>query len=764
MAALPQHHPQRAQRRCVPDRATRLSEQSDAFGHGRCGYKLPIVPPAFRRSIHRLKLPEVSHTFGAQQHGRLFVPFFHATCSDPSSDRNRQRGRLSGVSLWRVHRSFNSHLKPALGVCSDFPTMHQPADTDREEAPRSPKPANSIFTMEAREGRIGNAFACERCRKHKVRCVPSDTAGLCQRCQKARVECIEHVVRRRPAKTRGDVQPPTRLRDFDKKLDKLSTVMATMAPAPAHSTLPSVTTVPSHIIDAPLRTSPPALVTPVSAPPVHTPILPAPAPASGTENSLPFWDSISETLACLGRLDPVIRTISLGHMQMMLDTYQRMVDFFPFVTLPKDCSCQELVLHRPVLMLAVLTAASYESSSLQLTLSREFRKVAMVKILNGEKSLDLLQGLLIFIAWHHHYMDAQAVSVPMLLQMCVGIASDLGLDRISTSVRSPLHREDPSNREAKRAYLGCYYLASNIGLIESGKSRCMSYSATLRNYASDLASSWEQKTDSVLPIFVDVCQFMEDVEETFQGRCEQALVARSQVKRLSDKWDHIRSASKLQANDYKTLQWIQLAARIHLYKIAAAVDLLDRESAPWASGFQLSLRVTCLRSIEQFLDNSIQLSTAQYEFISLVDWLNLVSGIISLGKLGLHSSPLPGWDPVELQITRTFEYFRDHLSSQMPRQRENQDNNENAFERFRRVTSVMTVALKSALGGGSPNGSTFELATGSGRTVSLLQDLSLPKIKSMGNGTEKLPSLWKINPSLDMNSNEFHWKFLMGTV
>jgi hypothetical protein len=214
----------------------------------------------------------------------------------------------------------------------------------------------------------------------------------------------------------------------------------------------------------------------------------------------------------------------------------------------------------------------------------------------------------------------------------------------------------------------------------------------------------------------------------------------------------------------ETLQWIQLAARIHLYKIAAAVDILDRESAPWASGFQLSLRVTCLRSIEQFLDNSIQLSTAQYEFISLVDWLNLVSGIISLGKLGLHSSPLPGWDPVELQVTRTFEYFRDHLSSQMPRQRENQDNNENAFERFRRVTSVMTVALKSALGGGSPNGSTFELATGSGRTVSLLQDLSLPKIKSMSNGTEKLPSLWKINPSLDMNSNEFHWKFLMGTV
>lgn len=61
----------------------------------------------------------------------------------------------------------------------------------------SPKPHSSTIAMEAREGRSGNAFACERCkkppnqhapfltltgRKHKVRCVPSDTASVCQRC------------------------------------------------------------------------------------------------------------------------------------------------------------------------------------------------------------------------------------------------------------------------------------------------------------------------------------------------------------------------------------------------------------------------------------------------------------------------------------------------------------------------------------------------------------------------------------------------------
>ncbi|KAL5113850.1 hypothetical protein ACEQ8H_008270 [Pleosporales sp. CAS-2024a] len=638
-----------------------------------------------------------------------------------------------------------------------------PTDGERETVRASPKPVSAVFTMEAREGRIGNAFACERCRKHKVRCVPSDTTGLCQR---------------RPAKSRGDVHSPSRMRDLDQKLDKISTVMATMPPAPAPPALPAVNPAPSHVSDAPLRASPPAPIAPASAPApapsVHTPILPAPGPAAGMEHSLSFWESINDTLSCLGRLDPIIRSISLVHMQMLLDTYRRMLEFFPFVTLPKEYSCQDLVQHRPLLLFGVLTAASYESSSLQQTLSREFRKVAMVKILNGEKSLDLLQGLLVFIAWHHHYMDTQAVSVPMLLQLCVGIATDLGLDRLSSApVRSPLHRdEDSRDREAKRAYLGCYYLASNVGLVEAGRSRSISYSTTLRSYASDLASAWEQKSDTVLPIFVDVCQFMEDVEETFHGRSEQALVARSQVKRLSDKWEHIRCASKLQADDYNTLHWIQLAARVHLYRTAAAVDLHDRDSTPWACGFQLGLRVTCLRSIEQALENSIKLHTAQYYFISLVDWLHLVSGIISLGKLGLHSSPLPGWDPAELQLTRTFEFFREQLSSQMPRQRESREkksNEEDAFARFRRITSAMMVALETAPSRGctSPSGGgggTFELATGSGRTVSLLQDLSLPKIKSINSGAEKLPSLWKLSPTLDMNSNEFHWKFLMGTV
>jgi len=185
---------------------------------------------------------------------------------------------------------------------------------------------------------------------------------------------------------------------------------------------------------------------------------------------------------------------------------------------------------------------------------------------------------------------------------------------------------------------------------------------------------------------------------------------------------------------------------------------------PWVSGFQLSQRITCLRSIEQFLDNSLQLSPSQFELLSIIDWLTLISTLTMLSKFALHTTPMPGWDPIDLQVGKTFEYFRDQLSAQMPRSREAQESSEDLFERFRRITAIMKMAVKNAPGRHSPNGSTFELATGSGRTVSLLQELPPLKLNGNTNGPDPLPVPWRINPHFDLNSNEFLWKFLMGTL
>lgn len=344
---------------------------------------------------------------------------------------------------------------------------------------------------------------------------------------------------------------------MEKKLDKLSAIVTatTVANVPnstPQTTLPPVATIPSHPTETLRRPSTPGTMVSLSStqPNVmaNTPILPN--PGSTPESATSFWESINDTIAGLGHLDPLIRSISIIHMQMLLESYRAMADYFPFVTLPKEYFCRDLIQQRPIFLFAVLTVASHESAPLQAALSREFRKVIMVKVMSGEKSLDLLQGLLVFIAWHHHYMDPHAASVHLLLQMCIGIAGDLGLDNIPSLARSPVQNDDSRNREAKRAYLGCYYLASCLSLLDSGRMRCMPHSSVLQMYATDIAATWEHRSDSIIPNLIETCQFMEDVEETFSNQSESALVAKAQLKRLGEKWENMRLISKVQASDY----------------------------------------------------------------------------------------------------------------------------------------------------------------------------------------------------------------------
>ena len=385
--------------------------------------------------------------------------------------------------------------------------------------------------------------------------------NTCSRCQKARVECVEHVARRRPAKPRAAGQTPSKPPDGERPLDTLAAIVTAAPVSGSAPSLPPVSSLPSQRIDVTQRTPTPGPGPIAPAPPVQPAVKASilPNPGSTPESAVSFWESIHDTVSGLDRLDPVIRSISMVHMQQLLESYRSMSDFFPFVTLPRESFCRDLIQQRPMVMFAILTVASSDSALLQLTLSREFRKVALAKIIRGEKTLDLLQGLLIFIAWHHHYMDAQAPSIHILLQLSIGIAGDLGLDSIPTLASSPFPKHDTREREAKRAYLGIAYLATNLSVMEPSRARSLLHSNTLRLYASDLGSAWEYNSDSMLSPLIDVCHFIEDVEETFRTPSEQAMIVKCQLKRLSDKWDGIRMASKQPASDFSKTFWLPLS-------------------------------------------------------------------------------------------------------------------------------------------------------------------------------------------------------------
>jgi hypothetical protein len=87
--------------------------------------------------------------------------------------------------------------------------------------------------------------------------------------------------------------------------------------------------------------------------------------------------------------------------QYFLDIFRTQVTVhFPFVVISPQVTVLELRKEKPFLFLAVLASASHTNMPLQRLLGAEVKKVISTRmILGGHVSFDLLQGLLVFLAW-----------------------------------------------------------------------------------------------------------------------------------------------------------------------------------------------------------------------------------------------------------------------------------------------------------------------------------------------------------------------------
>jgi hypothetical protein len=73
---------------------------------------------------------------------------------------------------------------------------------------------------------------------------------------------------------------------------------------------------------------------------------------------------------------------------------------FPFVVVPDDWSLDFFRSRRPLLLLSIMCMATRSDQRLQHTLEFEMRAtLSRSVLLNREKSLDIIQGILVYLAW-----------------------------------------------------------------------------------------------------------------------------------------------------------------------------------------------------------------------------------------------------------------------------------------------------------------------------------------------------------------------------
>jgi hypothetical protein len=92
-------------------------------------------------------------------------------------------------------------------------------------------------------------------------------------------------------------------------------------------------------------------------------------------------------------LSPVV----IGH---FLDRFRSMGSYFPFVRLSDAWTAASMAEDRPFLLLAAAAVASSNHCHLQDALIKQFKESLTQRVLiAGEQDLDLLQGLLVYLAW-----------------------------------------------------------------------------------------------------------------------------------------------------------------------------------------------------------------------------------------------------------------------------------------------------------------------------------------------------------------------------
>lgn len=117
------------------------------------------------------------------------------------------------------------------------------------------------------------------------------------------------------------------------------------------------------------------------------------------------------------------------------------VQFFPIVVLPEGYDATDIRRKKPTLFLAVIAAASGGSDAkLNVSLNKEILQVYAEQIvIRGEKSLELIQSMLITIAWYCPPDNFEELKFYQYIHMAATMALDLGIGKKTRNVPSYSH-------------------------------------------------------------------------------------------------------------------------------------------------------------------------------------------------------------------------------------------------------------------------------------------------------------------------------------
>ncbi|TFB06095.1 hypothetical protein CCMA1212_002037 [Trichoderma ghanense] len=508
--------------------------------------------------------------------------------------------------------------------------------------------------------------ACTTCAKAKARCIPArDRDSKCQRCQRLNKECVSQ----RPAPPRAKKAPKrSRVAELEKRLDELSSQFAeggVVALNPGIRPSASASTASSTTANQLSSTEPPGqqqqqrrktkkcdgLVT-------FEYLFPSPrsesAEASGWSSEAGCNDCLpgsgvggapsSSSSSSVDQLWPAAAEAEA----LLLQYHETHEPLTPFVVIPRHLTAAELRRQRPFLWRVVMMVSCFFDGPRQHRLGKEvLAELARMAVLDGNKSLETLQGLLLMIGWLNFSLrSAQLTNLLYLARSMTVNGSSPGLP---CGVCSKETEAKWGELEYVRAYVGTYYVNA-IVFNTNKKADAFMNTSQLDAFCNLLSSPGEYPSDLYLAKLVRIQMLSQSISMAMTFDPAQPppmrLPLTMVVQDFQEQIEAYRASLPPHLADDGTLQCHMAISQILL----ADISISDPHCSALAVSHQdrIQLLWSCLRSLRRYYTvhgtiKCLQVNdTEQRHFLGLTA-LDLAYAIVTGIKMLLVR--VPGWDP-----------------------------------------------------------------------------------------------------------------------
>ncbi|KAJ6189815.1 hypothetical protein N7519_004723 [Penicillium mononematosum] len=382
--------------------------------------------------------------------------------------------------------------------------------------------------------------------------------------------------------------------------------------------------------------------------------------------------------------------------QLLMEVFfKRMFPLFPFLMIPPNITAEQLRREKPFLYLNISMVACQNAPRQRELVDAVKEYVAEHIIVREEHSLDLLQGLLINVAWfisvsrfprprerlpdvlkveeEPHHVVRSTAHLDTFVHLLVAQSFSLGLNQVNyqknfnytlTYLKEAMN-EDPHNPvrtlEERRTYLGCYYLTTILSTCVKDLGPIIRFTKYTDECCNVLEQVAEYPTDVSLVQLVRVMNMADKIHYALYNT-EVNISSVSSAPPplgLSIRWlEPSLSNSKLVCRPihhsllhYNTLE-------IHLYRIA-----LNNETSKTNYGdhplMQLDLLFRCLEATNSFFQNMFSLPSALFPFFPFTIMCQFGKAIVTLSQLSLYDHP--GWDRAYVESILDFDQTVDRI-------------------------------------------------------------------------------------------------------